>query len=91
MSEEISHSEAVERLGDALGWDDWTRARTSGDPRDAVDEAEAEIARRGLQAQYVAELWLLLELGSSTAPGNLFPLLTAPPDVRVRAMLRVLE
>jgi hypothetical protein len=59
------------------------------DPR-ACAEAEAEIARRGLAANYTAHLWLLLELGHSTTPESLFLLLTAPLDVRVRAMLAVL-
>jgi hypothetical protein len=91
--------EDVERLGDLLGWDALTRMGVAGDLREAVVEAEAEIARRGLQERYAeAVIDMLYEgvyLGYSSidgAPGGelAFALLTAPSYVRVKAMLEVL-
>lgn len=96
----------VEALGDALGWDALTRMSVSENLRFAVEEAEAEIARRGLLAQrgYIKHLLLALRSDSSaweiTQPDSsggmvmlhdIFMVLTAPPEVRARAMLKVLE
>jgi hypothetical protein len=68
----------------------------------ACAKAEAEIARRGLRALYVEELFEVLFPRSEHAPpwaapydGDgrdfAFALITAPPEARVRAMLAVLE
>jgi hypothetical protein len=63
---------------------------------DVIDDAEAEIARRGLQADYLIALtgdlgFNLNAVPVSDLPPLLWALLTAPPDVRARAMLRALE
>jgi hypothetical protein len=87
----------VERLGDLLGWDATAWNDFSGDPRDIVAEAEAEIARRGLAIPYAQIVRGMLDGAWYTTPegpladGADFDLLTAPPEVRVRAMLRILE
>jgi hypothetical protein len=57
---------------------------------------EAEIARRGLLGCYAVNLCDVMELHIEGGDGNSVPwdevglLLTAPPEVRVRAMLQVL-
>lgn len=92
----------AEALGDALGWDALTRMSVSEDLRFVVSEAEAEIAKRGLQDQYAEAVLDLLFPGGGIylgydsidgAPGGktAFALLTAPPEQRVRAMLKVLS
>lgn len=68
---------------------------------DACAEAEAEIARRGLGDAYARALCYIVGIPiaehenwydpSVDVEHDLFLLITAPPEARVRAMLRALE
>lgn len=62
---------------------------------DACAEAEAELARRGLSKYYVEALASDLSITAETmrehGAAALWQALTAPPAVRVRAMLRTVE
>ena len=68
----------------------------------ACAEAEAEIARRGLGEQYAVALCAALSVEISHinnyddtvvigSESELFAITTAPPEARVRALLKVLE
>ena len=58
---------------------------------DAAWLMEEEIERRGLQTQYVGELWALLELDTIPYGTTYWPMAHATPEQRCRAALEAVR
>lgn len=101
---ETTMDDAVKQLGNALVWDALTRVSFFGNIREAIAEAEQEIARRGLQIAYLEVLFYLVGWGTTfdldpwgkreqlvAGIEDVWALFVAPPELRVQALLQVVQ